>query len=206
MDGETCSTRAGAHHAPRCVSTGNGFSKQNFELPPPPLPAATSSHGASAAYAAGPIHGFTACLTTPLRMAAMMALRWHASRRGVGSAPRAVTVARSAAYAAGPIHGRLGDRKTSLGELAWVYTSVCDSIACGLLRLFRHDSQTAALFRSSLLAQQRVLGAGAAVQGDRRAFLDAPSCACSCSRPRAANGVTVSKWRSRRQGFCVLKP
>ena len=98
-----------------------------------------------------PADVFTACLTTPLRMA----VRWHAIRRG-GS----LVVPPQLLAAVDQIPGKQADKKTPLGELHWIYTSVCDTIAWSVLprpmflRLFRQDSLTAALFRNMLLAQR----------------------------------------------------
>ncbi|KAI9182929.1 Target of rapamycin complex 1 subunit kog1 [Blastocladiella emersonii ATCC 22665] len=96
-----------------------------------------------------PADVFTACLTTPIQMA----LRWfllthpHARAR--------VTLEQAAA-----IPGRLGDRRTPLGELNWIFTAVTDTIAWSVLprdmfrRLFRQDLLVAGLFRNFLLAQR----------------------------------------------------
>ena len=58
------------------------------------------------------------------------------------------------------IPGKLSDRKTPLGELIWVFTSVTDTIAWNTVprhlfqRLFRHDLVMAAIFRGFLLAER----------------------------------------------------
>lgn len=58
------------------------------------------------------------------------------------------------------IPGKLSDRKTPLGELIWIFTSVTDTIAWNTMprhlfqRLFRHDLVMAAIFRGFLLAER----------------------------------------------------
>eukprot|EP00628_Pelagophyceae_sp_CCMP2097_P022630 CAMPEP_0184222012 /NCGR_PEP_ID=MMETSP0976-20121227/18520_1 /TAXON_ID=483370 /ORGANISM="non described non described, Strain CCMP2097" /LENGTH=731 /DNA_ID=CAMNT_0026526923 /DNA_START=10 /DNA_END=2203 /DNA_ORIENTATION=+ len=89
---------------------------------------------------------FTACLTTPISVA----LRFYALEHN--DVPFA------------EVPGRLGDRKTPLGELNWIFTAVTDTIAWNVLppalfqRLFRQDLLLASLFRNYLLAE-RVLRA-----------------------------------------------
>lgn len=92
---------------------------------------------------------FTSCLTTPIQMA----LRWFVRRNkhSMGSLnPEAVDA----------IPGQANDRKTPLGELNWVFTSVTDSIAWKVLpkplfqRLFRQDLLVASMFRNFLLADR----------------------------------------------------
>ncbi|KAK4532709.1 hypothetical protein CCYA_CCYA13G3566 [Cyanidiococcus yangmingshanensis] len=90
---------------------------------------------------------FTACLTTPIRIA----LRWHVSR----SVCRNVTP-----EMIDRIPGRLNDRKTMLGELNWIFTAVTDTIAWNTFpratfkRLYRQDLLVASLFRNFLLADR----------------------------------------------------
>jgi hypothetical protein len=92
---------------------------------------------------------FTSCLTTPIQIA----LRWFVRRNkhSVGSLnPEAVDA----------IPGQANDRKTPLGELNWIFTSVTDSIAWNVLpkplfqRLFRQDLLVASMFRNFLLADR----------------------------------------------------
>jgi hypothetical protein len=92
---------------------------------------------------------FTSCLTTPIKMA----LRWFVRRnpQSMGGLHPDVVDA---------IPGRANDRKTPLGELNWIFTSVTDSIAWNILpkplfqRLFRQDLLVASMFRNFLLADR----------------------------------------------------
>ena len=92
---------------------------------------------------------FTACLTTPIKMA----LRFYASSHPTLSP--AVTIDMVDA-----LPGRLSDRRTPLGELNWIFTAVTDSIAWNVLpralfqKLFRQDLLVASLFRNFLLAER----------------------------------------------------
>ena len=96
-----------------------------------------------------PADAFTACLTTPLKMA----LRAFLARRDCTLPPVFFEHVDRVA-------GRAADRKTPLGELNWVFTSVTDTIAWTtlprplFLRLFRSDLLTAALFRNFLFADR----------------------------------------------------
>ena len=99
-----------------------------------------------------PADVFTCCLTTPLRMA----LRF-ACRNTLLYLP------------SGPIDtlpGALGDRRSPLGELNWIFTAITDSIAWDVLprelfrRLFRQDLLLASLLRNFLLAQRILSRAG----------------------------------------------
>ena len=92
---------------------------------------------------------FTTCLTTPIPMA----LRWFVLENQLsmeGVEPEVVN----------HIPGVLGDRKTALGELNWIFTAITDCIAWNVLpralfhRLFRQDLLVAALFRNFLLADR----------------------------------------------------
>lgn len=95
-----------------------------------------------------PADVFTACLTTPLRMAAL----WHC-KHSLAAAPLDPELAEM-------IPGELSKRNTPLGELAWIYTTITDTIAYDILprdqfqRLLRHDLTVATLFRNFLLAQR----------------------------------------------------
>lgn len=82
-----------------------------------------------------PADVFTACLTTPIKVA----LRWFVSRsllRGDGITQDLID----------RIPGRQTDRKTPLGELNWVFTAITDTIAWNVLprplfqKLFRSVS------------------------------------------------------------------
>ena len=80
-----------------------------------------------------PADVFTACLTTPIKMA----LRWFCSHSILSSeiTPEMID----------QIPGRLNDRRTPLGELNWIFTAITDTIAWNVLppdlfqQLFRQD-------------------------------------------------------------------
>jgi len=109
-----------------------------------------------------PMDLFTACLTTPLRIA----LKVFALASPFGLAGGGGAAGRFERYldrAAGEelldkIPGKASDRKTALGELHWIYTAVTDTIAWNILppsqfqRLFRQDMLLASLLRNFLLA------------------------------------------------------
>ena len=86
---------------------------------------------------------FTACLTTPLKIA----LRWFLKRNPLST--HSVTL-----EMLDNIPGHLQERKTPLGELNWIFTAVTDTIAWNVLprnefqRLFRQDLLVASLFRN----------------------------------------------------------
>jgi WD40 repeat protein len=92
---------------------------------------------------------FTSCLTTPIKVA----LRWFIRRnpQSMGEMDPDIVDA---------IPGKSDDRKTPLGELNWIFTSVTDSIAWNVLpkplfqRLFRQDLLVASMFRNFLLADR----------------------------------------------------
>ncbi|KAG0224848.1 hypothetical protein BGW42_004831 [Actinomortierella wolfii] len=91
---------------------------------------------------------FTACLTTPIEIA----LRWFVLQHSHLPNVTIDMVSR--------IPGKLNDRKTPLGELNWIFTSITDTIAWNVLSrdlfktLFRQDLMVAALFRNFLLADR----------------------------------------------------
>jgi regulator-associated protein of mTOR len=97
-----------------------------------------------------PADVFTACLTSPIKMA----LRWFCLRSPLrheaGLHPEL----------ADAIPGQQNNRKTPLGELNWIFTAITDSIAWNELprhlfqRLFRQDLLVASLFRNYLLAER----------------------------------------------------
>ena len=100
---------------------------------------------------------FTSCLTSPIEIA----LRYYALQdplkpRGPNAPPRA----RVSIDMVMKIPGDLKDRRTPLGELNWIFTSVTDTIAWLIFpkdlfrRLFRQDLLVAALFRNFLLAER----------------------------------------------------
>jgi regulator-associated protein of mTOR len=64
---------------------------------------------------------FTSCLTTPIAIA----LRWFILQNPMSMGGVPLDIADS-------VPGKLGDRKTPLGELNWVFTAVTDTIGCVL--------------------------------------------------------------------------
>ena len=92
---------------------------------------------------------FTACLTTPIKMA----LRWFLKRNPLST--HSVTPSML-----DHIPGTHQERKTPNGELNWVFTAITDTIAWNVLpraqfhRLFRQDLLVASLFRNFLLAER----------------------------------------------------
>ncbi|KNC48222.1 WD-repeat protein mip1 [Thecamonas trahens ATCC 50062] len=100
-----------------------------------------------------PADVFTACLTTPIKMA----LRWFCATSVLSSVGLEVVDA---------IPGRLSDRRTPLGELNWIFTAITDSIAWNVLprplfqKLFRQDLLVASLFRNFLLAERVMRASG----------------------------------------------
>jgi regulator-associated protein of mTOR len=91
---------------------------------------------------------FTACLTTPIKMA----VRFHLLQN-----PLQTTVTLQDAL---NIPGSISERRTPLGELNWIFTAITDTIAWDVLpkplfkKLFRQDLMVAALYRNFLLAQR----------------------------------------------------
>ncbi|XP_062181842.1 regulatory-associated protein of TOR 1-like isoform X2 [Phragmites australis] len=112
------------------------------------LLAACEAHQTLPQSAEFPADVFTACLTTPIKMA----LHWFCKRSLLrGSLDHSLIV---------QIPGRQNDRKTLLGELNWIFTAITDTIAWNVLphdlfqRLFRQDLLVASLFRNFLLAER----------------------------------------------------
>lgn len=93
---------------------------------------------------------FTACLTTPIKMA----LRWFIQKNDLRLIPK-VTL-----DLVDKIPGSLSDRRTMLGELNWIFTAITDTIAWDVSprdlfqRLYRQDLLVASLFRNFLLADR----------------------------------------------------
>ncbi|CAG9584299.1 unnamed protein product [Danaus chrysippus] len=93
---------------------------------------------------------FTACLTTPVKMA----IKWFVlrTRLRVASADLVDLIDK--------IPGQVTDRRTMLGELNWIFTAITDTIAWSSLppdlfqQLFRADLLTASLCRNFLLADR----------------------------------------------------
>jgi regulator-associated protein of mTOR len=88
---------------------------------------------------------FTACLTTPIEIA----LRWFIAHDPLLKKDkiRPEMVPR--------IPGRLNDRRTPLGELNWIFTSITDTIAWNVLPndLFKK------YFRQDLMVKRKEVGA-----------------------------------------------
>lgn len=93
---------------------------------------------------------FTACLTTPVKMA----MKWFVLRERTRVAPPDVH------DLIDKIPGQVTDRRTMLGELNWIFTAITDTIAWSSLspelfqQLFRADLLTASLCRNFLLADR----------------------------------------------------
>ncbi|XP_014234805.1 regulatory-associated protein of mTOR [Trichogramma pretiosum] len=93
---------------------------------------------------------FTACLTTPIKIA----LRWFVMQNTSKLVPKV------SLELIDKIPGQLSDRRTMLGELNWIFTAITDTIAWNTLprdlfqRLFRQDLLVASLFRNYLLAER----------------------------------------------------
>ncbi|KCV69417.1 hypothetical protein, variant [Fonticula alba] len=131
-------------------------------LPPPNLPVPVRDSLQLAACAFNeflPTHPdlpadlFTSCLTTPVEMA----VRFHVLQSETSSPIRG---RRWPIDVVNRIPGRLTERKTPLGELSWILTSITDTIAWTTFprvlyqRLYRQDLLVAALFRNYLLAER----------------------------------------------------
>jgi regulator-associated protein of mTOR len=110
---------------------------------------ATSATGTLPTNPDFPADIFTACLTTPIKIA----LRWFMKRNPLSTHHVSASMLDS-------IPGRVSGRKTPLGELNWVFTAITDTIAWNVLsraqfqRLFRQDLLVASLFRNFLLADR----------------------------------------------------
>lgn len=93
---------------------------------------------------------FTACLTTPIKVA----LKWFMLQK------TSLLVPHLTQELIDRIPGQLNDRRTMLGELNWIFTAITDTIAWNTLprdlfqRLFRQDLLVASLFRNYLLAER----------------------------------------------------
>uniref|UniRef100_A0A1B0D6G1 Raptor N-terminal CASPase-like domain-containing protein n=1 Tax=Phlebotomus papatasi TaxID=29031 RepID=A0A1B0D6G1_PHLPP len=93
---------------------------------------------------------FTACLTTPIKVA----LKWFTLQ------PTSMLVPHVSYDLIEKIPGQLNDRRTMLGELNWIFTAITDTIAWNTLprdlfqKLFRQDLLVASLFRNFLLAER----------------------------------------------------
>lgn len=93
---------------------------------------------------------FTSCLTTPLKTFLVWFVKQNPNKLSFDVGMDIVE----------KIPGSIGDRKSVLGELNWIFTAITDTIAWNSLphelfqRLFRHDLLVASLFRNFLLAQR----------------------------------------------------
>lgn len=91
---------------------------------------------------------FTSCLTTPMDIA----LRWFVLTNPL---PIDLDIDKDL-----KVEGKIGERKSPLGELQWIFTAITDTIAWTSFppdvfkRLFRQDLMVAALFRNYLLAER----------------------------------------------------
>ena len=96
-----------------------------------------------------PADVFTACLTTPIPMA----LRWVIRNSLLKDDGLKLDLLDK-------IPGKVTDRKSPLGEINWIFTTVTDTIAWNVLprelfqKLFRQDLLLATLFRNFLLAER----------------------------------------------------
>ena len=103
------------------------LAKSNFDINAPYVPlsnciqlAACRSHEVLPQAPDLPADLFTCCLTTPIEMA----LRWFV----ISNQSRGITVDMTL-----KIPGRITDRRTPLGELNWIFTSITDTIAWSVL-------------------------------------------------------------------------
>uniref|UniRef100_A0AB74UMX4 Regulatory associated protein of mTOR n=1 Tax=Euwallacea interjectus TaxID=321055 RepID=A0AB74UMX4_9CUCU len=93
---------------------------------------------------------FTACLTTPIKIA----LRWCVLQ------PTAKLIPKVTVDMIDNVPGNITDRKSMFGELNWIFTAITDTIAWNTLprdlfqKLFRQDLLVASLFRNFLLAER----------------------------------------------------
>ncbi|CAH1154387.1 unnamed protein product [Phaedon cochleariae] len=93
---------------------------------------------------------FTACLTTPIKVA----LRWFVLQ------PTSKLMPKVTPDLIDKIPGQITDRRTMMGELNWIFTAITDTIAWNTLprdlfqKLFRQDLLVASLFRNFLLAER----------------------------------------------------
>ncbi|CAH1990620.1 unnamed protein product [Acanthoscelides obtectus] len=93
---------------------------------------------------------FTACLTTPIKIA----LRWFVLQ------PKTKLMPKVNLDLVEKVPGQITDRRTMLGELNWIFTAITDTIAWNTLprdlfqKLFRQDLLVASLFRNFLLAER----------------------------------------------------
>jgi regulator-associated protein of mTOR len=92
---------------------------------------------------------FTCCLTAPIEIA----IKWFILQNNA-------LLAKFPQNVIDNIPGKISDRRTPLGEMNWIFTSITDTIAWNLLpnnlfkKLFRQDQMVAALFRNFLLADR----------------------------------------------------
>ncbi|CAH0701504.1 unnamed protein product [Spodoptera exigua] len=143
----------------QCTSVGQAQLNSKEEGTTLPPPVSYKNCIQLAACAAGqslpmnpelPADLFTACLTTPVKMA----MKWFVLRERTRVAPPDVH------DLIDKIPGQVTDRRTMLGELNWIFTAITDTIAWSSLspelfqQLFRADLLTASLCRNFLLADR----------------------------------------------------
>ncbi|KAL6002962.1 Regulatory-associated protein of TOR 2 [Asimina triloba] len=135
--------------------------------------AACEAHETLPQSAEFPADVFTACLTTPIKMALqckglsdLAKAYWLMTDKQLKENKYELFCTRSLLRDSlkpsdiDKIPGRQNDRKTLLGELNWIFTAVTDTIAWNVLphdlfqRLFRQDLLVASLFRNFLLAER----------------------------------------------------
>ena len=165
-DEERKEKEPGDDHTPRALSILSSISSAPSPppasaSPPPPAPislypsatdlivlSATSTGQSPPLHPSLPADLFTCCLTTPITIA----LR-HFSLHSPLLPPLTP-------HQLDAIPGTLTDRRTPLGELNWIFTSITDTIAFSSLppplfhQLFRQDLLVSSLFRNFLLAQR----------------------------------------------------
>ena len=165
-DEERKEREPGDGHTPRALSILSSISSSpspppTSTSPPPPAPSprypsatdlivlsATSAGQSPPLHPSLPADLFTCCLTTPITIA----LR-HFSLHSPLLPPLTP-------HQLEAIPGTLTDRRTPLGELNWIFTSITDTIAFSSLpphlfhQLFRQDLLVSSLFRNFLLAQR----------------------------------------------------
>ena len=127
---------------------------------------ATSSNQSIPLILGFPADIFTACLMTPIKASLRLEMHSHGGISSVlASLPPAFRDMLSDADEIS-LPGRISDKRSLLGELQWLLTTVTDAIAWASLpralffRLFRQDILCATLFRNFLLADRTLRRAG----------------------------------------------
>lgn len=140
-------------HAPTAAAASTTVSAEIQPLPPilrdSILLAACAADELLPQSASLPADVFSACLTTPIKMA----LHWFVLTNPISCEGIGVD-------AVDKVPGQASNRKTPLGELNWIFTAVTDTIAWNVLprtlfqQLFRQDLLVASLLRNFLLAER----------------------------------------------------